>query len=110
STALHLPTRSSPHGCAPSPIPRQRSRRWTEAAMPDNRCVWCGKPFKARQNGGSRQTFCHPSHRVAFHSAARRWAERAITAGALTIAELQNGALAPCTLAVDARTTLPVAG
>jgi hypothetical protein len=33
-----------------------------------------------------------------FHAAARRWAERAIASGALTITELQNAAAGACTL------------
>ena len=61
-------------------------------------CLWCNREFKPRRSGGSRQAFCCPSHRIAFHSAARRWAERAVSSGQLTIAELQNGPAAACTL------------
>jgi hypothetical protein len=68
----------------------------TEIANP--LCLWCGKPFTRRRSGGSRQTFCGQPHRIAFHTAARRWAERAITSGVLTIAELQNAAAGACTL------------
>jgi len=61
-------------------------------------CLWCGKPFTSRRGGGSRQTFCCARHRVAFHGAARRWAERAVASGRLSIPELRNGDPAACTL------------
>ena len=61
-------------------------------------CLWCGKPFTRRPSGGSRQMFCDPRHRIAFHTAARRWAERAIASGALTIGDLRNSAAAAYTL------------
>src|SRR5262245_56686401 len=64
-------------------------------------CLWCNREFQPRRSGGSRQAFCCPRHRVAFHSAARRWAERAVASGVLTIAELQNGPTAACTLVSD---------
>ena len=35
---------------------------------------------------------------MAFWSAVRRWAERAIAAGILTVADVRNGATAACTL------------
>ena len=62
-------------------------------------CLWCNRPFARRRSGGSRQMFCGPSHRTSFHTAARRWAERAIASGVLTVAELQNGTAAAYTLA-----------
>ena len=43
-------------------------------------CLWCGHPFQARR-GGSPKRFCSPAHRIAFWSALRRWAERAVAAG-----------------------------
>jgi hypothetical protein len=61
-------------------------------------CPWCEKPFRPRRGGGSHQTFCSPRHRMAFHSAARRWAERALASGDLTIGELRKGDTAACTL------------
>jgi hypothetical protein len=60
-------------------------------------CVWCGRPFPTRR-GGSRQTFCCSRHRHAFHSAARRWAERAVVVGTLTVDHIRNGDPAACTL------------
>src|SRR6516162_1656841 len=40
-------------------------------------CLWCKRPFRARR-GGSPKRFCCAAHRIAFWSAARRWAERAV--------------------------------
>jgi hypothetical protein len=52
-------------------------------------CLWCGRSFEPRR-GGQRQLFCRPNHRLAFHAAARRWAERAVAEGVLTIADLNS--------------------
>ena len=60
-------------------------------------CRWCGRACRPRR-GGSPRVFCTSGCRNAFHTAARRWAERAIAAGMLTIAELRNGDPAACTL------------
>ena len=60
-------------------------------------CRWCGRACRPRR-GGSPRVFCTSGCRNAFHAAARRWAERAIAAGMLTIAELRNGDPAACTL------------
>jgi hypothetical protein len=43
-------------------------------------CAWCDRPFPARR-GGSPQRFCCAAHRIAFWSALRSWAERAVAAG-----------------------------
>lgn len=53
-------------------------------------CLWCGRSFAPRA-GGKPQKFCRPSHRAAFHSAARRWAEAAVTGGRLAVADLRAG-------------------
>ena len=60
-------------------------------------CLWCGRPFSARR-GGSPKRFCSASHRMAFWSALRRWAERAVAAGALTVDHIRNSDPAACTL------------
>ena len=64
---------------------------------PSLACLWCGKPFKPRRCG-SPQIFCGAACRSAFHSAGRRWAERAIASGALTVGDLRNGDPQACTL------------
>jgi hypothetical protein len=61
-------------------------------------CIWCGKEFVRRHSGGSAQKFCRPEHRNAFWATARRWAERAIGAGVMTVADLRRSPGA-CTLA-----------
>jgi hypothetical protein len=52
-------------------------------------CLWCGQPIEPRLTGGSRRRFCSPRHRIAFHTAARRWAEYAVAAGILTVGDLR---------------------
>jgi hypothetical protein len=71
--------------------------------MAEVRCLWCRRPFEPRR-GGSHQLFCRPTHRTEFHTAARIWAERAIAAGAVTIADLRNGLDEACTLLSGGRT------
>jgi len=60
-------------------------------------CIWCDRPFRARR-GGSPKRFCCPAHRMAFWSALRRWGERAVAAGILTVADIRNGDPAACAL------------
>jgi hypothetical protein len=60
-------------------------------------CLWCCRPFRARRRGGSPQKFCCAALRTAFHSTARRWAERAVAAGILRVADLK-AVPAACTL------------
>lgn len=54
------------------------------------RCFWCEQPFLPRSSGGKPQRFCRPEHRRFFHAAARLWAESAVTAGLLSLAELRR--------------------
>ena len=49
-------------------------------------CLWCEGEFE-RRKGGSPQRFCQPKCRDAFHSAGRRYAERAVLGGLLTVAD-----------------------
>ncbi len=71
-------------------------------------CLWCGKPFQPRRGGGSRQTFCRVTCRHRFHRSARQWAERAVAAGALTVADLRNGDHAAYTLPGGGKSPAPV--
>ena len=64
-------------------------------AVKTEKCLWCGDEFEPRK-GGSPQRFCHPKHRNAFHSAGRRWAERAVLSGRLTLAQLRGDPLEAC--------------
>ena len=71
-------------------------------------CEWCEQPFQPRR-GGSPQRFCGPKCRSAFWSGLRRWGERAISAGILTIGDIRNGdpAAAACTLLLRATSATP---
>lgn len=60
-------------------------------------CRWCGRACRTSR-GGSPRVFCTSSCRTSFHSACRRWAERAVASGVLTIPELWSGDPAACTL------------
>jgi hypothetical protein len=61
------------------------------------KCSWCRQDLQPRR-GGSPQRFCSAEHRSLFWSALRRWGDRAIAAGILTIADLKSGIVAACTL------------
>ena len=52
-------------------------------------CSWCGNSYTAKGRG-SRQRFCRATCRAHFHTAARRWTEREITAGRLQIEDLRR--------------------
>jgi hypothetical protein len=60
-------------------------------------CPWCERPFRARR-GGSPQRFCGSKCRATFWSALRRWGERAVAAGILTVADIKKGDPAAYTL------------
>ena len=62
-------------------------------------CLWCEGGFDIRKGGGAPQRFCQPKCRDAFHSAGRRWAEMAVLSGVITVGDLRNGSVTPCTLA-----------
>jgi hypothetical protein len=70
-------------------------------------CEWCNASFRPRR-GGSPQRFCGSKCRTAFWSELRRWGERAIGAGILTIADIRNGDPAACTLLQGALSVAPV--
>ncbi len=67
---------------------------------------WCERPFRARR-GGSPQRFCGSKCRATFWSALRRWGERAVAAGILTIAEIRNGDPTACTVLQGAISPAP---
>jgi hypothetical protein len=70
-------------------------------------CNWCGVPYRPRR-GGSRQRFCGPGCRTAFWSALRRWGERAIAAGILTVTDVRDGDPEACTLLLKATLPAPI--
>jgi hypothetical protein len=59
-------------------------------------CRWCTRTFEPRR-GGSAGRFCCARHRALFWAACRRWAERAVTLGLLSVADLKADPAA-CTL------------
>src|SRR6266699_575443 len=63
----------------------------------ETKCSWCGQDLQVRR-GGSPQRFCSTEHRSLFWSTLRRWGDRAVAAGILTIADIRNGDPAACTL------------
>jgi hypothetical protein len=65
------------------------------------RCSWCGRALQPSR-GGSPKKFCSSRHRTEFHSAARRFAERAVAAGVVTLDAVKVGDLRACTLIQDA--------
>jgi hypothetical protein len=69
-------------------------------------CLWCGRPFPARR-GGSPKRFCCATHRTAFWSALRRWAERAVAVGALTVDQIRNADPAACTVLPGGKAPAP---
>jgi hypothetical protein len=54
-------------------------------------CLWCGKGFTPRHDGGKRQVFCRPVCRRAFDAAGRRWVAEAIATGTLSLDALRDG-------------------
>jgi len=76
-------------------------------SVPASLCLWCGRPFPAR-HGGSPKRFCSAAHRTAFWSALRRWGEKAVAIGMLTIADIKTGDPAACTLRRSAISAGPI--
>src|SRR6516225_2196583 len=74
----------------------------------DQACLWCGCRFQARR-GGSPKRFCSAPHRMAFWSALRRWAERAVTAGFLTVDHIRSDDPIACTLLPGGISPTPIA-
>ncbi len=66
------------------------------------RCLWCAGPFPARVVGAHAKKFCSVPCKNRYHTAARRWVQRAITDGQLSVHDLK--ALdASCTTAGEAK-------
>ncbi len=70
-------------------------------------CLWCGRAFAPRRNGGHPQRFCRPACRRAYDAAGRRWVAEAMAAGVLTTDDLRKGTAATRALTRDAAIPLP---
>ena len=55
-------------------------------------CFWCGAEFSAKTVGANPKKFCSEKCRNCLHSAARRWAERALADGRLSLKDLRDSA------------------
>ena len=53
-------------------------------------CLWYGKKFGPRQDGGKRQRFCAEPCRRHFAKAALAWTEEAVASGALAREQLRK--------------------
>jgi hypothetical protein len=71
-------------------------------------CLWCGKGFTPRRDGGKPQVFCRPVCRRRFDAAGRRWVADAIATGALTVDALRNGAAATRALLAGGAPPVPI--
>lgn len=74
----------------------------------DGACLWCGRGFTPRVDGGKRQVFCREACRRAFDAAGRQWVAEAIAGGMLTVDALRNGAAATRALPSAAISPPPV--
>ena len=77
------------------------------ASSGDGRCLLCDKPFQARRTGGTPKKFCSPAHRNVFHTVARKWAEKAVAGGHITLDDPKRDPAA-CTLILTAFSVSPV--
>ena len=71
-------------------------------------CLWCGKGFTPRRDGGKAQRFCRSACRRDFDAAGRRWVAAAIGAGVLTVDALNIDATATRALVPAATSPVPV--
>ena len=73
---------------SPDPASGDRCSRPGESGIMNCACLWCGRPFEPRSNGGKRQRFCAEPCRRAFAKAALAWTVEAVASGALVREEL----------------------
>ncbi len=59
-------------------------------------CPWCAAPFISKKVGAHRKRFCSARCRNRYHAAARKWVQKAIGVGLLSIVDLK-AAEASCT-------------
>ncbi len=59
-------------------------------------CPWCAAPFTAKKVGAHQKKFCSPRCKNRYHAAARKWVQKAIGVGLISIVDLK-AAEASCT-------------
>lgn len=59
----------------------------------ESKCEWCSESFPGGRRGAHMKRFCSEECKTAFHTATRRYGERCLRAGRITVAELR--ALSP---------------
>ena len=53
-------------------------------------CPWCGRRFEPKTVGAHRKRFCSATCKDRYHAALRKWAERAVANGQLSVADLKS--------------------
>jgi hypothetical protein len=59
-------------------------------------CVWCGKDFCKRTNGGKEQMFCVQACREEWHRAKRDYLEDKLASGVITVEEIKSARFRTC--------------
>ena len=55
-----------------------------------SRCLWCERPFQAKEVGAHRKKFCSSICKNRFHTAVRKWGQQALAAGRLSLDDLKG--------------------
>ena len=96
TAAVTTPTFLPPAVSTRAVEPPQTPIEATVTPPGDSTCLWCGHPFHTHR-GGSPKRFSSAQHRNQFWSALRRWGERTVASGWLTLDHVKNGDPAACT-------------
>ena len=68
-------------------------------------CQWCENPFPPRMVGGHTKKFCSAQCRNHYHASARKWVQKAVSVGLLSVADLKV-VQASCTKQGSAKSAL----
>jgi hypothetical protein len=90
-TLFHATATASCHRAAEADRSGRLAAFEMTAQPGDRACLWCGRGFAPRSDGGKRQLFCRPACRRGFDAAGRRWVAEAIATGVLAVDALRNG-------------------
>src|ERR1051325_1260410 len=71
-------------------------------------CLWCDEPLAGGRRG-SPKVVCSSICRGRFHTASRRWAEREVRSGRLSVADIRKEAPKACTLSTGGKNTRALA-